>query len=331
MELVIPHLFPSIRLAQVALPGLPLPGLAALLGRGTPTTCPALGVEAALCDACGIARQHDYPLAPLTLAAAGGTPGSGYWLRADPVHLQLMRDRIVLAGGDQLALDANEVTQLVASLRAHFGDALPVQAVHPAHWVLPLTVRPDLTTTPPSLAVGRDIATVQASGRDAPGWRALINEAQMLLHAHPVNRDREERGALTVNSLWLWGGGVMPPAPTGHNKSVLADTDWTTLAPYGVSPLQGTPSPVIADTVVLSSLTDAGQTGDASGWRDALVALEKDWFMPLWQQLRRPTGVPELSLMDPVHGHALHVRRSDGWKVWRRPRSLLQFLAERED
>lgn len=330
MELVIPHLFPSIRLAQAALPGLSLPGLAALLGRGTPDACPALGVEAALCEACGIARQHDYPLAPLTLAAEGGTPGADYWLRADPVHLQLMRDRIVLAGGDQLALDADEAAQLVASLHAHFGDALPVHAVHPARWFLPLAVMPDLTTTPSSLAVGHDLVTVQATGRDAPSWRALVNEAQMLLHAHPVNLAREARGALVVNSLWLWGGGVMPPAPGRRSKTVLTDADWVALMPYGVSPLRDAVPPVAADTIVLSSLTEAGQTGDASGWRDALGALEKDWFIPLWQQLRRPTGVPELSLIDPVHGHALRVRRSDGWKLWRRPRSLLQFLAERD-
>lgn len=330
MELVIPYLFPSIRLAEIATPGLLLPGLTALLGRGTPHPCPAHGVEALLCEACGITRQHDYPIAPLTLAADGGTPGSSYWLRADPVHLQVMRDRIVLAGGEQLALQADEAAQLVASLHGHFGDTLPVQAVHPARWYLPLATPPDLTTTPPSLAVGRDLSALQPGGAEAQRWRACINEAQMLLHAHPVNLAREARGALTVNSLWLWGGGVMPPMPAAHNATVLTDTDWRALSPYGVSPLRGGSLPVGVDKIVLEALVATGQTSDAPGWRAALSTLEKDWFTPLWQQLRRPTGLSELHLIDPVHGHALRLRRRDSWKLWRRPCSLLQFLTTRD-
>jgi hypothetical protein len=37
----------------------------------------------------------------------------------------------------------------------------------------------------------------------------------MLLHEHPVNERRAERGVPAVNSLWLWGFGVAvsPPGP----------------------------------------------------------------------------------------------------------------------
>jgi hypothetical protein len=34
----------------------------------------------------------------------------------------------------------------------------------------------------------------------------------MLLHTHPINDAREARGALPVNSFWLSGTGVLPPA-----------------------------------------------------------------------------------------------------------------------
>ena len=30
----------------------------------------------------------------------------------------------------------------------------------------------------------------------------------MLLHEHPCNQRREQRGELAVNSLWFWGAGT---------------------------------------------------------------------------------------------------------------------------
>jgi hypothetical protein len=41
--------------------------------------------------------------------------------------------------------------------------------------------------------------------------RRWLNEIQMLLHEHPVNVAREERGEPPLNGIWLWGGGK-PPA-----------------------------------------------------------------------------------------------------------------------
>ena len=32
----------------------------------------------------------------------------------------------------------------------------------------------------------------------------------MLLHSHPVNREREMKGLATVNSVWFWGVGQLP-------------------------------------------------------------------------------------------------------------------------
>jgi hypothetical protein len=48
----------------------------------------------------------------------------------------------------------------------------------------------------------------------------MTNEAQMLLHAHPVNEARDRRGELTINSIWLWGGGVSPEIFAGDFRAV---------------------------------------------------------------------------------------------------------------
>ena len=59
----------------------------------------------------------------------------------------------------------------------------------------------EVQADPRSLGAARRRACRQSAGD------ALLNEAQMVLHAHPVNEAREARGEPAVNSLWLWGAG----------------------------------------------------------------------------------------------------------------------------
>ena len=117
--------------------------------------------------ALGIVRQQDWPLAPITLAADGGA-GRGYWLRADPVHLRVMRDRIVLADSSAFELSQQEADALVASIGQHFGDALRPLPLHPTRWYLQFrAVRRTCVTTPLSVATGRDIEPLLPQGDDA--------------------------------------------------------------------------------------------------------------------------------------------------------------------
>ena len=332
MLVLIPHLFPSARLLEAAAQDLHLPSLQTLLARGTRQPCPAEGVEAALCEAFGIARQQDWPLAPITLEADGGAAGSAYWLRADPVHLQVMRDRIVLAGSDVLSLSCEEANALADAISQHFGGELNPQPLHPQRWYLQFQEAPQLTTTPLSVAVGRDIDPLLPQGGDALRFRTRLNELQMLLHGHPVNLAREARGELPVNSLWLWGGGHRP-ATRGIPAPLLArDAEARALGAFCGAHVHALPAHpdaalLAADGIVLlDALTCAGQVGDAYGWREALRELEQDWFVPLRGALRR-IGPRGLRLADPVNGKALHLRAHDAWRVWRRPRNLITMLS----
>ena len=53
------------------------------------------------------------------------------------------------------------------------------------------------------------------TGEDGQAGARHLLEAQMVLHASAVNERRESRGALPVNSLWLWGGGSAPLVRSG--------------------------------------------------------------------------------------------------------------------
>lgn len=331
MLLLVPHLFPNARLLEAAAQDLHLPALQTLLARGSRQSCPAAGVEAAVCEALGIARQQDWPVAPITLVADGGVAGDTYWLRADPVHLRVMRDRIVLADSSALDLTRDEADALARTIGDHFGAALNPQALHPHRWYLRYAEAPQLTTTPLSLAVGCDIDPLLPQGPDAMRFRAELNELQMLLHEHPVNLAREARGALPVNSLWLWGGGRLPVACAtpvslhADNAEARALGDFCNARVHALPAHPDTQAFAADGIMLLDALTRAGQVGDAYGWREALRELEQVWFVPLQGALRR-LGPSGLRLLDPISGHALQLHAHDVWKFWRRPRSLISQL-----
>ena len=331
MLFIVPHLFPSARLLETAAQGLRLPALETLLARGTLRDAPSEGLEAALCEALGIARQQDWPVAPLTLMAEGETPGDAWWLRADPVHLRVMRDRIVMAGSEGLALTQAEADALAAAIGQHFGPELMPRPHHPQRWHLRYDDAPDLRTTPLSVAIGRDIDPLLPQGRDALAFRSRLNELQMLLHDHPVNQAREARGQPVVNSLWLWGGGRAPAltnkAPPVHARQNAARALAASCgAPTHALPERLTP-PLLGtrDVVILDALAESGQVGDAWGWRETMRVLERDWFAPLLSLLRK-AGPQGIRLFDPDHGKSLHLAARDSWRIWRRPRSLLARL-----
>ncbi|MHB8915923.1 MAG: hypothetical protein ACYC4K_08955, partial [Thiobacillus sp.] len=185
-----PHLFPGARLLEAAAQDLHLPAWQTLRARGRLTACAADGVEGEVCAALGILRQQDYPIAPITLQSDGGEPGAHYWLRADPVHLRVMRDRIVLADSGVLGLSQLEADALALSISAHFDAAFSPQPLHPSRWYLRFEQTPRLRTTPISIAVGCDIDPLLPQGEDAMLFRTRLNELQMLLFEHPVNQAR---------------------------------------------------------------------------------------------------------------------------------------------
>ncbi len=333
MQLIIPYLFPPARLLEAAAQDLRLPAFETLLARGTLAARAAQGVEALVCNELGIPQQQDFPVAPITLLADGGIPRKDYWLRADPVHLRVMRDRIVLADSGALNLTQLEADALAMSISTHFGAAFSPRLFHPARWYLRFDSAPRLRTTPISIAVGCDIDPLLPQGEDAMLFRTRLNELQMLLFEHPVNQAREARGELPVNSLWLWGGGCLPAVPTPTILTTAAalysnDADVGALGRFcGVEPaaMPGLFSAGLVGEnklIVLDQLRGAGQYGDAFGWREAISALERDWFEPLVQHLRWHPSTARV--LDPINGKSLGLNRLDCWKIWHQPRALIK-------
>src|SRR5258705_2001743 len=194
-----------------------------LIARGRRRRIASVSPEAWLFGRFGVERQRDWPVAPYTLLADGGAPERHFWMRADPVHLRVGRDSLVLADGASFQVSRAESEALVETLNRHFGQTMLFYPVRPERWYVRLEKAPDMQTTPAAAARGLAIDETLPSGPDAIRFHALMNEAQMLLHEHPVNAEREARAEPALNSVWFWGGGAMAAAKDRPFSTVVGD------------------------------------------------------------------------------------------------------------
>src|SRR5882762_3954224 len=299
-----------------------------LIARGRRKRIALISPEAWLFERFGVPKQRDWPVAPYTLLADGGAPERHYWMRADPVHLRVSRDSLGLA--DAFEVSRAESEALAETLNRHFGPTMLFYPMRPARWYVRLEKAPDMQTTPAAAARGLAIDEKLPSGPDAVRFHALMNEAQMLLHEHPVNAGREARAEPALNSVWLWGGGAMVAGKDRPFSTVVGDDPLARgLALAAEIPVR--PLPKDAGSV-LAALGDEGlalvvlDAAREAQLRERRAALERDWFGPLLAALRSGRiGMLTLQLCGVDSLLEVETVRSDLRHFWRRRKSLSAY------
>lgn len=320
--------------AELAVPRPVVPALEWLLARAEVAAVPA-SPDAVLFDlfAAPIPSATDLPQAAVTALADGINPGDGWWLRADPVHLRPDARGILLIDARALSIEPVEAAALAAAFDQTFAaDGLQLRVPCPERWYLRLLEDPGLHTHPLFEAIGRDINALLPYGLNARRWHTLLTEAQMLFHAHPVNRAREERNQPMINGLWLWGGGVLPEGAQAPAARLYADDDRLTrglarLAGAAVHPLPENASDwqaasaSKADSLVVLNLARYDRAdSDPLAWADHLAVLERDWFAPLQRLLQ--TGQLRALHLYCGQGRRYSLTRAARWRFWRRHRPI---------
>ena len=248
------------------------------------------------------------PVAPITrhLDAPGAEQQA--WLRADPAYVQadINGGRMLACG--EMGLSRDECEALVAPLRTLFGDdGFPISAPVPSRWYLMLPRESKFPAfDPPEDVLGDDLEPHLPQGDAGRRWRRLLNESQIILHNHPLNAQRIAQGKPPVNSLWFWGGGVLPEFVRFEGRVFSEDV----LVRGLLKIAKATPQPVPARYD--SSLRDGPAIVDLRGLRD-VAALARDWVVPAFGSLR---GGDEL-LLDMADGAQFAIRRSQRWRFWR--------------
>ena len=318
---------------------LPLPAFTTLLGKGRLRRHPPRNAADALAEVCGL--DAPLPAAALRWYALREHPGEADWLCLDPVRLRLEQRSLVVDDPQRLKLTDEEAASLAVSLAPTLAAFGRLEVISPQAWNFRLSADAPAFQPLPD-AVGRHAAPLPQDAAYA-GWRHAISEAQVLLHAHPVNQAREAAGQPVVNSLWPWGGGRLPalsgdtrdhtrtcPAtcdtvwsndPVAQGIARLFQIDYATL-PGGFGDTISAVS-ARAPLAVFEALDNPSRTGDALLWRENLERFEADWLVPALAALRGGR-LDALRLIAPGEpGSAeLQISRHDLWKFWRKPLAL---------
>lgn len=336
LHFLLPFALPASAHFPALLAGLELPALEKLLARGVPSAqdvpedpfVPTLPHERWLSDAFGLpgvpARA---PLAPFMLLEDSGSLDTRYWYCAQPAHIHIATDHLVLTDPAELSLSPEESAALFATAHALFADVGgELIAPRSDRWYLSAPALGELLTASPGRAAGRNVDIWLPQGKAELTWRKWQNEVQMAWYDHPANQAREARRLPPVNALWLYAGGQRIAAPRLNRPcvTVLSDDPATRgLATHLQIALHATRAGLAAangrTVVQIDTLTDHFLREDWARWRDALAEIDRTWLAPALERVARGQAREvALTLCGDFHSVTIRSRGVDLRKFWRR-------------
>lgn len=262
-----------------------------------------------------------WPVAAVSRQRDAGDAAHGAWLRADPAYVRPdINGARLLAYGEALSLSERDAAALLPALRPLFGDAgFPIDAPTPSRWYLALPRESRLPKfASPEQALGEDLFQhlpgAHSEGSEGRRWRALLSEAQVVLHNHPHNAQRIGAGLAPINSLWFWGGGVLPDHVRSTYREVFSDDE--ALTAFGAQ------AGIVAAGLPPRWTAGEGERAfDLRAARD-LAALQRDWLEPIAQAL--DAGALDRAVLAFNDGERFELARSQRWRFWRKPLRSLQ-------
>ena len=123
------------------------------------------------------------------------------------------------------------------------------------------------------------------------------------MHNHPLNAERIQKGLLPVNSLYFWGGGVLPDQVKFHAQSVTSD-DF-----------------VLKSLMLHADLQNREHNGghalhDLRTLRDWAL-FEREYFLPAMTELKNKKYLS--IVLDFSDGVCFEIKSSQKWRFWRNP------------
>jgi hypothetical protein len=257
------------------------------------------------------------PAAALTRSVDSSDAAGALWLRADPAYAVADAVTVRMLASSIVGLPHDESDQLARALRPLFGDAgFPLEPATATRWYLrcPIGTRLPQFAAPEDV-LGDDMLQHLPQGDNERQWRHLLNEAQVILHNHPVNVRRTALGQMPVTSLWFWGAGTLPEWVRSQFTRVCGSDDvviaLARLAKIAV--VAAEPTAVFhfeANDTLLLDLADI---------RDPVV-LARDWLQPLDAALgKRSLNVLVLRF---ASGERITLKPMHRWRFWRRAKPV---------
>jgi hypothetical protein len=202
------------------------PLTALIVARSHRDTLERTSIESRLLALCGFedVNPQAVPVAALTSVIDFDGPTLGKLWRADPVHLRVEPNQILLFNEQSIMPTVNEADEMISALNAGLPEISVMRGRHPARWYVASNSEQTYRTRSPYAANGRSIADFLPSGPNATELQRMMNEAQMILHSTSANAQRQDRGEPMINSIWPWGGGELH-SPAKRSPNLLIGDD----------------------------------------------------------------------------------------------------------
>jgi hypothetical protein len=283
----------------------------------------------------GLPQYADAAPASVAAAALEDAPADGAVWLATPLHLIAGLTSLHFDRRSVLRLPAAELEALTASFRDTFrGSGFDLRPLVSGDLLLTgPEVAPPATTTEPARLLLTPVAEALPMGGGAPALRRLGAEIEMWLHGHPVNDERARRGALTVATLWIWGGGAsaaFPPAAASREMMDAAfGSDPYVRGLWRIAGGETRPMPVDWTAVIgepgaqraLGVVEVAELLHANASWRlaDAVAEIDRGLISPSLAALRHGE-LNRLVLL--ANDRCLSLRPTDRWRLWRSMRTV---------
>lgn len=315
------------------LSGLELPGCEDFINSAEvlPAAAPTADFESGLFALLGVAQGHgvDPPVGSALYFDEFGQVPPSTCFAAEPVFLEAGLRDVSLHRAATLALDEADADSFLESLEEHFReDGWGFCRGPSGRWYALGAEHLQVTTHSPMVAPNQRLEDLLPKGSGAPQLHQFLNEAQMLLHNHPVNRRRAACGQRPVNGIWLWGGGPLAEQYPCDWSAVISDLPLAeALARRGGAQSLSLPKSagnlnieqpkgrlLVIDDRALHLLS----SGDLSRWREWLEIFDRSILGPAMRALRHKSI--EQVVLD-YGGDRLLCRRRSSWSwSWRRQR-----------
>lgn len=268
------------------------------------------------------------PLAALAWLGATGERAKPPLFLATLVHLQAGMTDLVLFSGPALQVSDDERARLAGDVSAFF-DGEPALHFRAGQLFLQAPQHSAVRTTPLHAVRGQAVREHLPRGADAARLHGWMNELQMFLHGHAVNRERAARGLSSLNGIWPWGEGGIPRNAIHDGLAVFADS----LPMRGLGVLLGTAReretldrmlpPSGHHVIEISDCARALDADDAGGWQAAVEKVSDEILQPVldWLATHRDAE----AVLHAGDGTARRLRGGkDGWlrRAFRRKATL---------
>jgi len=255
------------------------------------------------------------PIASYKYSAETGQPVPPHLVCAELVHLQAGTDNARLHPAKALNVsieDASAVMDTVNELIEP--DGLKLFATSAGSWYLSGMPAARLDTWPAHAIANGKIAGYLPRHEKAGDWRRLITEMQMLLHSHPVNETRAQRGQMPVNGMWFWGGAeaTVEPGDRLEYPTVFANDAFTSgllsalnLKALPLDKAYAEDWQAIDNDIILLDLSiyDAWLSSNQTDISDAKNAMRENLIEPI--QIAVAQGDIDCFVLDGCEGHAI--------------------------